>query len=551
MKRNQVITVAALVIVAAVGGGILLFRGHAESFDSAAQAQQLTPPTAVQTTTPKRRDVSRLITLPGDVQPWEEATLYAKVPGYLQTILVDKGDHVQTGQLLAVIQAPELQADRDQAQQTYQSALASVEGNHAAMERAGIEQQRTQSAAEKAQADYAQAPANVAKTQAQLRQAQAALRQAQQQQKAALASQQESQAQVAKARADLQSAQADQRLADLTYERYQGIYTKNPLLIARQDVDVAESRAKAARGQTAAAQGALDAAESRAAAAAAQVDVAGSQIEQAQAQVASAQEQIDIAQAQQVSAKKQLDMAVRDVAIAGRQLNVAQATARQTQFQAEADRSLFGKQASIVDYTHIRAPFAGVVTKRYVDPGAFIQTASNSLSAASLVTLANLNPIRLYVHVPEVEARFIRVGTPVSIALTGLPDTTLTGHVARTADSLDDKTRTLLTEIDLPNRDGKILPGSYADVKVVLQTHPKVLSVPTAAVGADKTGKFVFAVENGRAKRIAVTTGFNDGAYTEITDGLHGSEQVVVTGRDALTSNAPVTASPWTPPTRR
>ena len=81
-----------------------------------------------------------------------------------------------------------------------------------------------------------------------------------------------------------------------------------------------------------------------------------------------------------------------------------------------------------------------------------------------------------------------------------------------------------------------------------METHPGVVSVPTPAVGVEKSGKFVYVVENGKARRVPVTTGFDDGSNTEIVGGLQGREEVVVTGRDSLSANARVTATEWHPP---
>ena len=208
-------------------------------------------------------------------------------------------------------------------------------------------------------------------------------------------------------------------------------------------------------------------------------------------------------------------------------------------------------QASVADYARIRSPFAGVVIKRFVDPGAFIQTASTSLNAAPIVTIANVTSVRLYVNVPETEARFIVVGSPVTVTLNGLPDATFKGVVARTAGSLDPKTRTLLAEVDLPNQDKKILSGAYATARVILETHPNVISIPSAGVGVEKSGKFVFIVENGKAKRVPITSGFDDGQRTEVAEGLHGTEQVVVTGRDGTTPGVAVSSTAWTSPVKR
>jgi RND family efflux transporter MFP subunit len=549
MKKNQIITLAALGGIA-VGGVLLRANGHGEAVEPSSQAQAPVPSTPVQATAPQSRSVSRLISLPGDVRPWEETTLYAKVPGYLGSISVDKGDRVKAGQVLATIQAPELQADRDQAQQTYQSALAAAQGSRATDERTTAEQQRARAVADKARADYAQTTVAIARAKAQVTAAKGAAQQAAEQKNQAVAALAESEAQVDKARADLEGARSDQKLADVTYERYQGIYDKNSQLLAKQDLDVAESRAKAARSRTQAAQSTVDVALRHVQAEQAQVKAAGSQIDQAQAQVEAALDQVGMMVAQQTAGQKQVEVAVQDVAISAKQQGVTQAKAQETRFQAGAGRSALGKTASVAEYARIHAPFSGLVTRRFVDRGAFIQTASTSQNAAPIVTIANLDAVRVYVNIPETEAGFIRVGTPLKISLTADPSTLLAARIARTTGSLDPKTRTLQVEADLPNHGGTILPGSYATAKVVLETHSNVLSVPSPAVGTEKAGKFVFVVEGGKAKRVGVTTGFNDGAYTEIQTGLHGGEQVVVTGRDALTPGAPVTVSAWTPPVK-
>jgi RND family efflux transporter MFP subunit len=509
------------------------------------------PPVAVQTTRPETRDVSRLISLPGDVHPWEETTLYAKVPGYLDRIYVDKGDTVKAGQVIATIASPELAAERDQAQDAYQSAVAAAQGSRAAGERAEADRRRALAVVSKARTDLAQMPPTVAVAKSRLKQAQSFVLQVQAQKSQAAASLDENSAQLEKASADLEAATSDRKLAEVTYERYKGIYDKDPMLIARQDVDVAESRASAARSRVSAAQAAIDAARQRVRSAKAQIAVADSQVEQAQAQVNAAEDQLRLAEAQRSSAAKQVNIAAEEASAAGKQQVAARAKVLEADYQARAGRSAVGKSVSMADYTRIRAPFSGVITRRFVDKGAFIQTASASQNAAPIVTVANLDRMRLYLTVPETQAHFLRTGTAVLITTSDQPDTPRKGRVTRTSGSLDPKTRTLLAEVDLPNSDRSILAGSYATARIVMETHPGVISVPTPAVGTEKTGKFVFVVVDGKAKRVPVTTGFDDGARTEIVEGLHGDEQVVVTGRDALTPNAKVTTSQWTPPVKK
>lgn len=505
------------------------------------------PPTAVQTTQPVKRDVSRPLTVPADVLPMEETTIYAKVPGYLDKITVDKGDRVAAGQLLAVIRAPELEADRRQAEQSFESAVQSSQASLAAGQRSAEEQKRAQINAEKVKADYAQAPAAVKKSQAQLAGAKGALERARQGKSVADAALQESRAQLQKAAADMQSADADQRLADITFDRYNGIYTKDSKLIARQQVDEAEARARAARGKTDSARAQVEAARLRIQSAQAQVEVAQQQIVEAEAGVEAAKAQVNISQAQMNSLFRQVEMANRDIDISKRSLDVAGAQARQARLAAESQRSAAGKSVAMADYARLRAPFAGIVTKRQVDPGAFIQTASASQNAQPILTLANIDRLRIYMHVPESESRYAQPGTPVQLNFLSLPDEPLKAKVARTSSSLDPKTRTLLAEVDLPNPGHRLLPGSYATAKIALETHTGVIALPKDGVGVEKTGKFAMVVDGGKAKRLPITTGFDDGAWVEITDGLRGTEEVIVTGRDNLSPGGKVTTSPWVP----
>lgn len=543
----RIIYVSSLAL-AVLGIGLLASCAQNDTGSGPPPVLQPAAPIAVETTKPERRSVSRLISLPGDIHPWEETTLYSKVPGYLNSITVDKGDRVRAGQIIAKIDAPELSADRDQAQQAYESSMAAALASKAVNEQAGAEHDRSRRVVEKARADYAQVPAAIARAHAQLRQAQGSVRQAQEERNRASAAVEESLAQVEKVKADLEAAQADQQLADVTFSRYESIYVKNPMLLARQEVDVAESRAKSARARTSGAREGLEVAQRHVQTARSQVNAADSEVEQAQAALEAAQEQVNMAIAEQRSAGKQVEIAAADVAVSGKQQAAARARTLEAKFQAKVGRSAIGRAASFAEYTRIRAPFDGVVTKRFLDRGAFIQSASTSQNAAPIVTVANLSRLRVYFTVPETQARFVQTGTVAIVNTAGQSESVFKGRVSRTSGTLDPKTRTLLAEVDLANDSGRILAGTYASGRIVMETHPGVLSVPSPAVGVEKAGKFVYIVSDGKARRVAVVTGFDDGAHTEILQGLQGNENVVVTGREALTPNARVTESPWIAP---
>jgi len=201
----------------------------------------------------------------------------------------------------------------------------------------------------------------------------------------------------------------------------------------------------------------------------------------------------------------------------------------------------------MADYARIRAPFAGVITRRFVDKGAFIQSASSSQNAEPIVTVSSVDTVRVYIRVPESESSFIHAGTRVKIMAVSAPDGPIKASVTRVSSALDLKTRTMIAEVDLPNPNRLLLSGAYVTAKLDLETHTGVVAVPSGGIGSEKSGKFVYAVVQGKAKRIPVTVGFNDGAFTEVREGLKGTEEVVIEGRDALTPGAPVKTSKWEP----
>ncbi|MGH7780651.1 MAG: efflux RND transporter periplasmic adaptor subunit [Candidatus Binataceae bacterium] len=346
MKLSPFATIALMLLMFAGGCS----RGDAPPDRSAP---------AVAVITPQRGDAVRSITLPGDLVGFYESALYAKVTGYLKSVLVDKGDWVKQGQLLAVIEVPELQ-------------------------------QR------------------------------------------------------------LERSRAALQVARVTYDRLDRVWKSDPRLVAREDVDVA-----------------------------------GGKLGEAQAQV------------EELSA--------------------------------------------LVGYTKIVAPFDGVITGRFADPGALIraggETSQSMINESSVhpggtttpvLSVAMINTMRIYIYAPQGVVGLIKRGTPATLTLQDLPGKTYTGTVTRFATSLDLSTRTMLTEIDLPNSNHDLYPGMYANVTLVLERHPDAIKLPNSAVARGPSGHFVFVVKHNRLVSVPVTTGINNGHDVEITSGLNGAEHVVM-----------------------
>jgi membrane fusion protein, multidrug efflux system len=222
----------------------------------------------------------------------------------------------------------------------------------------------------------------------------------------------------------------------------------------------------------------------------------------------------------------------------------------------EAKADLDELQA-LVSYTKIIAPFDGIITGRFVDPGALIKAGGDQPSsgpeegsahptgtASPVVSLAMINPMRIYVYVPQGLVSFIRRGTPAMVSLQDLPGHPFVGTVTRFAASLDLSTRTMLTEIDLDNAAHKLYPGMYANVTLQLERHPGVIQVPDSAIGETSTGNYVFAVQNGKLSEKKINVGIRTGHIVEITKGLNGDETLVAALDPSLSDGESVTAIP-------
>ena len=376
------IATGVLLIVAIAG--YLFWQGNEPATTSSAvkpagTAQQEPPagptpsgvdstPVDVQVLKPTRRDLVYTVKLPANVSPLYQTTLYAKVSGYLKWIGTDKGDAVKKDQVVAVIDAPEVE-------EQYQQAVS------------------------------------------------------------------------------------DYKIKKLTYERLAKVWNESPDVIAKQDVDVAEASYQGAK-------------------------------------------------------------------------------------------HLMEQRVVLRDYTKVRAPYDGIVTARFADPGALIQIATSSAtSAIPLFTIMDLNTVRVYANVPQDDSPWVVAGkTAATVKVTELPGRSFTGTVTRSTLALDPATRSLLVEIDIPNSDHALRPGTFAEVSLGLREIPQALVVPPQAVISTPKGKSLFVVEEGKAKSITVQTGISDGHWMEITAGLRGDEEVVAVGKRRLLDGTPVQPSPFNLP---
>ncbi len=211
---------------------------------------------------------------------------------------------------------------------------------------------------------------------------------------------------------------------------------------------------------------------------------------------------------------------------------------------AEAAVSRLEKLSS---FKLVRAPFAGTITRRQVDTGALIRAGS---SGSALFDLAQTDMLRVQVNVPQAYLRDITVGSPVAIAVAEYPGRTFTGKVLRTSGAFDAATRTMLTEIEVPNRSGELFPGIHVDVQLTLAQANPPMVVPATAVIIRSEGLQVAEVDNGNAIRLQkVQLGRDLGRSVEILAGLNDGARIVTNPSDTLTEGMPVRVAGATTPT--
>jgi RND family efflux transporter MFP subunit len=339
--------------------------------------------------------------LPGTMQPITEAPILARADGYLKKRLVDIGDRVRAGQVLAEIDAPEL----DQ----------------------------------------------------QIRQAEAAVEQAQ--------------AAVEQAQANLEQGKANRDLAQITADRWKALFARG--VVPRQDSD------------------------------------------QYQAQFAA----------------QNANVQALEKAVSAQRSNVTAAKANLARLQ------------EVQSYRIVKAPFDGVITVRNVDAGALVST-GNTL----LYRIAQTETLRTYVNVPQANANSVHVGQPAVLTVSNFPGRSFKGTVTRTAKALDPATRTMLVEVDIPNRDGALFPGTYSEVDLSASRSTPPLVLPANAIIFRNDGAQVAIVQpDGTIHLQKVVVGRDYGDRVEILQDLAEGTTIIAAPGDAAregTKIVPVAAGP-------
>lgn len=185
-------------------------------------------------------------------------------------------------------------------------------------------------------------------------------------------------------------------------------------------------------------------------------------------------------------------------------------------------------------FKHVYAPFSGVITKRNIDTGTLIN-AGNGGAQQELFTLAQTDPIRVYVNVPEMYSPSVRAGLGAFLELAQYPGQHFEGKVVRTAESIDPNTRTLLTEVDVPNKNAQLFPGGYAQVHLQVKVAASRVQVPVNALLFRAEGLRAVVVDaNHKTHLRQLTIGRDFGTTLEVLQGLAPNEWIVVNPADSL-----------------
>lgn len=200
-------------------------------------------------------------------------------------------------------------------------------------------------------------------------------------------------------------------------------------------------------------------------------------------------------------------------------------------------------------YSYIRAPFSGYIAERNLDLGAYVTGAATSTSTTSrgILSLHDIDVVRTLIEVVEKDVPLINLGQKAEVRAEAYPDRAFEGTVTRVVQALNRATRTMTVELDLPNKDHLLKGGMFARVEVLVGIHANALQIPIDAVSRLEDAQYVYIVRDGKAERVSVDIGVRDENRVEITKGLLGDEQVIVSGKDLVQSGTPVQAQSLQP----
>ncbi|WP_447973501.1 efflux RND transporter periplasmic adaptor subunit [Nitrospira sp. Kam-Ns4a] len=233
------------------------------------------------------------------------------------------------------------------------------------------------------------------------------------------------------------------------------------------------------------------------------------------------------------------------------QVNFDMAVAQMESLRAQVKQMEVALQQAETNlaYSYIRAPFAGYIAERNLDPGAYVtgSTPSTSTMSRGILTLHEIDTVRTMLDVVEKDVPLVKIGQRAEVRAEAYPDRVFIGEVTRILHALSKSTRSMTIEVDLPNPDHLLKGGMFARVEVLVGVHPNAIQVPIDALTRLEERQYVYIVRDGKALQVDVETGARVGNRIEITKGLDGTEQVIVAGKDLVSHGVLVQAYPMEP----
>lgn len=269
----------------------------------------------------------------------------------------------------------------------------------------------------------------------------------------------------------------------------------------------------------------------------AQVTAAGARLEKAQADA-----ELEASNERRLAELRRLEPG----AVTGQEVEVAASKAKVAAAQREVARAEQATAAaegerwrSLLAYSTIRAPFGGIVTARYADPGALV-VAGGSNGSRPVAEVSRTDLLRLVLSVPESVAPFTAPGRRLSFAVDAVPGRSFEGEIARVAGALARDTRSMRAEIDVDNHEGLFKPGMYAKVRLELREIPNAVTLPARSLRSIGGETAVYVVEDGTARRLPVSILMDDGAEVVVAAALDPETPVIVSGPPSFEDGARV-----------
>jgi RND family efflux transporter MFP subunit len=261
------------------------------------------------------------------------------------------------------------------------------------------------------------------------------------------------------------------------------------------------------------------------------------QLNQTKATLKEAQAALDLSL---VTYKRDQDLLQRRV-IAQQDFDTATSDLGVKQATVNADQAAVMSLQALEDFKTVKSPFDGIVTARNTDIGALV----NSGSGNPLFTVAQVKPLRVYVNVPENMAQDVAVGATAELTFNEFPGKEFSGKVVRTAGAIDPNSRTLLTEVDVPNELGELYPGAYTQVRLVTQGNNRSVLVPASTLLFRSEGAAVGVVDQNNVVELKkIKIGRDLGNQLEVTQGVTIDDRIIVNPSDSLTAGQKVKVRP-------